>query len=70
MGELSLPVGDGEEDSHDQGGEHLQVIRVQAQPQHDLHDQVVDDGAQGDTDEVAKAVKAIAKVEPDCSVIL
>ena len=42
-----FPVGHGQEDGHDQRGEQLQVVGVQAQPQHHLDDQVIDDGAQG-----------------------
>ena len=41
---LALPKGDGQEDGHHQGGEQLQVVGVQAQPQNDLDDHVVDDG--------------------------
>ena len=42
-----FPIGHGQEDGHDQRGEQLQVVSVQAQPQHHLDDQVIDDGAQG-----------------------
>ena len=48
MGELALPVGDGQEDGHDQGTDELEVVGIEAQLQHHLQHDVVDDGADAD----------------------
>ena len=47
MGYFSLPVRDGQEYGHDQGGNQLQIVGVQAQLQNYLQHEVVDHGTQG-----------------------
>ena len=47
MGHFALPVRDGQEYGHDQGGNQLQIVGVQTQLQDHLQHKVVDYGTQG-----------------------
>ena len=44
---LPLQIGHGEEDRHEHGGEELQVVGVEAEPQDDDHDDVIHHAAEG-----------------------
>ena len=59
---LALPVGHGQEHGHHQRGEQLQVVGVQAQPQHHLDDDVVDDRA--DAPRTAASGAKLRKILP------
>ena len=58
LGEVfSLPVGDGEEYRHHQGGEQLEVIGVEiAQLEHRRNDHIVDDGAEGHRQQLQREI--------------
>src|SRR5574344_2808958 len=53
---LVLPEGDGQEDGHHHGAEELQVVGVQAHSQHRLDNNVVDNGADGDAEQLQTEV--------------
>ena len=48
---LALQVGNCQEDHHNDGGEHLQVVGLQTQQHHEVVDDVVDDAAAYHTDQ-------------------